>query len=225
MKRWTMAVLLVVAAAACGGSTPTGSGGSPTPDDAGIAAGEFSKLLKEGFSDADFRISYELTTGGETTNITWAQQPPKRSFRVGEGAQAFFVIDDGTDTILCTGRDVCIRSEDDSGLGGADAFLAPLFELRESILNSGALPGFTSKGSKTIAGRAASCGSWTYGGQSTEVCVDAEVGILLSWGFSGDPATSAVWRATDFGAPEAADFEPTAPIRDFDIPTIPGTGG
>ena len=217
MKRIVSFVALaLVALAACSNSTPTANTGSQSPSTtaSGDASAAFLEQFKNGFSSQKFRITYSIDANGQAQDVTIAQDPPKHSYKFGET----LVIDDGTNTIICSApQQPCTKSASSAaGLGLASAFLAPLTALRDSVASVSNLPGFASKGSKTIAGRSASCASWSYGPGSVDVCVDDATGILLSWAgtsTAGGATQTISWSATDFGTPSSADFTPTGTVQ------------
>jgi len=218
MIRSLVTVLALLILGACSSSNPAGQsdGDEPTPPPTtGAEAAAFLESLREGFSDAPFEITYRISSTGqaEDAEITWAQDPPRSSYRFTAGGSGTLIIDpgDGSGSISCSG-DQCVRFPDEGQIPAA-AFLAPLFAFRDAIAEADDLPGFASTGDATIAGRSAQCASWTFTG-TAQACVDAELGLLLRWSasFQGQETS---FEAIEFGEPSDDDFEPTGEVQDF----------
>ncbi len=212
--------LLAFAAAACSSGTPvgeqdpgTGTTSPPTAD----AGDEFLALAKSGFAGDDpIKVTVRLNAGGEEEQtLTWARRGDAASFRSGSGDDSSLLIDpgDGTGVIICS-RDSCVRYGGDVSEGIGAGLAAPFLVAGEFVREATGLPGFSSSGSRTIAGRAASCAAWSYFGASAEACVDEATGIMLSWR-AGDGSTEISWEAVEIGEPTDADFEPTGPVQDL----------
>lgn len=218
MRRSLIGVFVCVLAA-CGGSGDPALSGSPgASDPAPGEAGEFLDLVQQGLGDHDFKITIEITSSGDTqaessSTITWARRSDEASYRIGEGDDSVLVIDpgDGSGQIICSGGS-CYRSGDAGDL--SQGFLGPLTAFGDLVRDAEDLPGFSSTGTKTIAGRAANCARWDFTGYGdNEVCVDGELGVMLSWSYQAPDGARTVWEVTEFSEPSDEDFEPTGPVQ------------
>lgn len=215
MTKLLLAAALGLTLAACSSSTPTG-GSSPDPSTTETAGGEgsaeFLALAQSGFESDTFKMTFNATTGSDTSTITWARRGDESAFTIGEGSEAFKIIEPGDGTTISCSGDSCFESEGTQGGSMADAFIAPFTAFSSFITEAEDLPGFATSGSRTLAGRAATCASWSYFGASSEVCIDNETGLTLLWS-TGAEGESLTWEVTELGEPTDEDFEPTGEVQ------------
>ena len=119
------------ALAACGSSTPEGSASSSTTTpgdgaDSGADSGSFSSRLT-GDSGKTFKVVYEMSSGGTTQQVTFAQSPPKSAVITKDAS----VISDGTKTISCSGTGSEVTCIDlGSGISSPVAAITSLFDAK-----------------------------------------------------------------------------------------------
>jgi hypothetical protein len=234
------AVLIALAVlAGCGGSsskssplTPgtTKSGGSSK---GGGSSSDFSALVANA-SKQKFKITY-ATSGGDTQ--TYAQDGNGNSV-YGSGDSQFFTNSKGSTSCHTTdGKATC------TSLQGAGAGVSPflgLFQTGKAYID--ALGTYGHKSDTTIAGRSASCVSFSakdlpgaagaaLGGTlkgSAEYCVDKDTGVLLKVSTTdGSGKDSTQFEVTKFESPSDSEFTPPAKPTTVSLPpgiTIPGGG-
>ncbi|MFA5889757.1 MAG: hypothetical protein WDA27_02190 [Actinomycetota bacterium] len=86
----------------------------------------------------------------------------------------------------------------------------------DAFKNLKTLPGFVSKGRKTIAGRSAVCATWSpsYAQGTVEQCLDLGTGAVLFWA-ADSPGGPTRIQAIEVGAPSNRDFTPTHPVTEL----------
>jgi hypothetical protein len=225
------AIFIAAAAlAACGSSggssagsnTTTSAGGSSggTPG-AGIAPGndQLSKLVGDA-AKQKFKVTY---TGLGGTDLVYAQDGQGKSVYGPPEAQ-IFTSPSGSVSCAKTSSGAATCTPLPSGYSSASPFLGYL-STGKNYLN--ALAGHGSRHTKTIAGRAAECVTFSaadFAGVaavalgaalkgSATYCIDKSTGVLLE--VSGTDVTgqsSTAFTVTKFEEPTAADFTPPATI-------------
>lgn len=233
MRRLSALILagsLAFVLAACGGGSSKSSSSSKSSEassDSGNSSGSagnsndnaYAKLVEKG-NNAKVKVTYRNADG---STYVIAQDPPKRAFISGETA----VYEDGTDvSIVCsnvgTPEVSCLKI---SGAGGLAGFAgAGSLGLISEILQTKDLPGVTKIGERTIAGRTATCATYSvpfFGSGKIEGCVDKDTGISLLLKTSGGGSSNIELEATKVESPSAKDFTPPAEPTDLNslIPT------
>lgn len=229
-------ILLVLGAllAACGGDGdgdgPTDGGGGngqdaaedgETQDSEPVQSGDFADLASEGFASAA-RVTYEMSAGdGQTQELVLSSDGERTAWLMPDGRMVIRA--DGTQ-IFCTesgGQAQCFEMGGQTPSGGMSAatpFMGLARSFQEGVDN---FPGFTSVGEREIAGRTARCGRFDPSRFATEqqageatLCLDTETGVMLSYEATGAQGAAASFTATDFGEPQASDFEvPAEPMQ------------
>jgi hypothetical protein len=228
-KQVAVAIVGVLALAACGGSSskgsnPTTNGGS---NNSKSNSNDFSALIAK-TNKATYKVTYQ---SGSETPFTIAQDPPRFSYTT--DSSGTYVTADGS-AVSCSGTGPTATCTSLPGGGAAiQQGLTTSFGAIGALLVSQAgkgIPGLasiTKTTSKTIAGRDAVCATIdasslgvlgaAIGKGSYSVCADKATGVMLeSRSDDGNGHVTDV-RATAFGTPSAADLTPPAtPV------TIPG---
>ncbi len=160
------------------------------------------------------KVQYLVTSkkSGKTTTsqLTIAQDPPKRAIRFDETTS--IVTGDG-DAILCTSNSACDRIEGAGGFADtAIKFIAgALLSAIDSKDDPSKLPSYKDAGTKTIAGLEARCFTYTKSGTWTQ-CVSVDAGLILKLEVATETETTR-YEATEVARPEAKDFEPPSPAK------------
>lgn len=210
---------------AAGGATPTGQAGGGSDDGESQAAGsgDFADLATQGFTSAEARVTYDMTAGGQTQEMVLSSDGEQTAWLM---PQARMIIRaDGTQ-IFCNegaGQAQCFRmtGQAPDGAMAATPFMGMATAFQEGI---DSFPGFTRTGEREIAGRTAMCGTFdpsqlaTGGQQAGEatLCLDSETGVMLSWEATDAQGSASSLTATDFGEPQASDFEAPAEPQSMD---------
>ncbi|MFZ4514713.1 MAG: hypothetical protein ACOYN3_00125 [Acidimicrobiia bacterium] len=195
--------LLAIALGACGG----GGGSSSKNDNA------YAKLVEKG-NNAKVKITYRYSDGSTSTII---QDPPKRAFLLA-GDTAIYEEDSKT-WVVCSNvgnADVSCSKVDSSPFfkgyaGVGDGWLTEILKTKD-------LPGVTLIGEKQIAGRTATCATYSLpdlGSGKVESCVDKDTGVVLLWKATDDGKTNFALEATEVSTPKASDFTPPATPSDL----------
>lgn len=220
IRRVTIVALMMLIGAACSSSTPTG--GSSQPDapsePTSDASATYLELARRGLNADDFKVTYQVKSDGESQEMSWAKRGDDSSFTIGSGDDRILIIAkaDGT-TIACSDGSCFQFDNPDAAAGLAGAF-APFQAFTNALTEADSLPGFTTRGSTTIAGQSATCASWSYLGSSAEVCVLDDSGLLGSLKITAsgtDGGGFLEWELTALGDATDADFEPTGEVESF----------
>lgn len=212
-----VAAVLVAVLVACGG------GEDPKPiESLSPEAAAFRDLGLKG-AEATARVTYAVTAGEDTSEVVVSQRPPQRAFRVTQGQTSLIVATEAGDVITC-GEDECFRIP---GLGSSiaqagAAILGPLAQGFDMFHGERSMEGFKAEAGRTIAGRAAACGTWKpdFSPQGFTMCVDAATGVALAYQI--DSGTIAVTlEATKVDVPADGDFEPLYPVTDLPTGYVP----
>ena len=213
------------ALAACGSSTPEGSASSSTTTpgdgaDSGADSGSFSSRLT-GDSGKTFKVVYEMSSGGTTQQVTFAQSPPKSAVITKDAS----VISDGTKTISCSGTGSEVTCIDlGSGISSPVAAITSLFDAKvvrsmikgfeaQSVAKAAGVT--IEESTKEIAGGTSSCVTvTTKGSKAGTWCVTAQG--LVSYVQTPDSSLTLVSYTTDV---PASVFETPAGAT---VMTIPG---
>ena len=244
-----VAAMLPIAAMACGGSsnnsTPTtaassgttpGSaattapGKSPAATNTSASSNPLAALQSAGnsFKNGNFTVSYQMTettSAGKTTSGTMAIaiKGGKSSFKLGGtlfGAQGeLTIIDDGTNSFMCTAQPQkqCLKSKSGTG-GAAGAFLTAFTP--DNIIKEITSSGGTIKqvGDQTIAGRSAKCYQGSGASGQGTACIDKKDNVMLSAeGTNSDGSKTKLVATQVGGSPSDSDFTPPYPVQ-----SIPG---
>lgn len=220
-----MSALLLLSA--CGSGSGSKTSGPRSGDSASSAAmTSFMSLGKRGGS-ATVKVVYDVTGPDAQQRITYAQRPPKRSFRQQNSDADTFIIADGPDLIACS-ADACYRIK---GLGGESAaagaaFFGAITEALGAFDSAPDLPGFISGASRTIIGKRADCGSWraSFSKGIFEACLDHETGVPLAFTIRADDGTRSL-VAQSVASPADADFTPSHSVEELptDFATAAGS--
>jgi hypothetical protein len=144
-----------------------------------------SDVLKD-TSKLTYKISYDITSTDdegqpETGTYTLVNKPPKTRIEFSSSTasdESVIVIDDGTDTYLCTPTDKsCLKTPGTgAGLGGALLAVDP-----DTVVKDAEAEGATIKKTddRTIAGTSASCYSVTDSDGTGSMCIAKDTGIVL----------------------------------------------
>jgi hypothetical protein len=225
----TIALVLV----ACGDDEPADRDGAPdaaeqtqeqeavdgTGGTDGDVQAEFEELLDIAGESAA-RVTYEVTTDGDTATATVSIDPP-RIATIFDGGR---VIDDGDgQTVICgeeeASSECFILGEDDGNFGAlmSSWLLWPFFSVAQAMAAGGDIEGFATTGTEEIAGREATCATFDGGvldeeqaGVTAEYCLDSETGIGLRYVGSSPEAEEVTMLATEYDAPRPDDFVPPA---------------
>lgn len=227
MRRFSALILagsLAFVLAACGGGSSKSSdasseSGSSSDSGGGSNDSAYAKLVEKG-NNAKVKVTYRNADG---STYVIAQDPPKRAFISGETA----IYEDGTDvSVVCsnvgTPEVSCLKI---SGAGGLAGFAgAGSLGLVSQILQTENLPGVTKVGERTIAGRSATCATYSVpflGSGKIEGCVDKDTGVSLLLKTTGNGTSDIELEATKVESPSASDFKPPAEPTDLNslIPT------
>jgi hypothetical protein len=232
LRALSLAVLLLAAAgiSACGSSssddatdTTEASSSKTTASDSndnGSSVDDFASDLQKG-KNVEFDATYESKTSGGTDASTFrvAQKKPKSLFETTSGDSTTTIINDGTDTFVCSKsgtEDVtCIKSPSGSGASSAAAPMLALVDagnIAQTLRGYDRLPGIdVSRSSKTFAGEKATC-----------------VSVKVRGGGAGNDGT---WCATDSGVIayvesggstlELTDFSTDVSDSTFELPAEP----
>ena len=237
-----IAAILPIAAMACGGgssNSATATSSSSNSGNAGSAAATtkptsssnpLAELQNAGssFKNGNFKITYQLTEtdkAGKTTTGTMAIaiKAGKSSFTIAGGLSggqgSFTVIDDGTNSFICTvqPQKQCLKSKSTS-TGTAATFLTAFQP--DNIIKQITASGGTVKqvGDQTIAGRGAKCFEGQDSSSQGTVCIDKKDNVLLSAeGTTSDGSKSKFVATQVGGSPSDSDFTPPYPVQ-----SIPG---
>ncbi len=219
------AVLAGGVLAACSSSTPDQSATSSTTtsgggSDSGADSGSFSSRLT-GDSGKSFKVVYEVSSGGTTQQVTFAQSPPKSAIITKDAT----VISDGTKTVTCsgTGSDAtCVNLG--SSMSSPVAAITSLFDAKavRSMLQGfeaqsvAKAAGITiEESTKEIAGGTSSCVTvTTKGAKDGTWCVTPQG--LVSYVQTADSSLTLVSFTTDV---PPADFETPSGAT---VVTVPG---
>ena len=246
---YKLAIGLLVAAmalAACGGSSkksvnPAANSQNTTANGGSTAAGsdDLSKLAAE-YAKAKIKITYTSTSSGDNSTITIAQD--------GNGKSAFTTGDstfysDGTSSVSCQGTGSSAECTDlgSAGAGaGIGSTLTSTFAALAGLLST---LGSGHKSSDTIAGRDASCVTYTasevlgklassplFSGSNANpsdydpndtatICIDKQSGFVLKFSSTKKGVADDALVATDVSEPTDADFTP--PVTPKTLPSIP----
>lgn len=206
------------AAAASGEGDEAGGGG----EDLGA---EFEELAASA-ADTRARVTYEVTTDGETATATVSFDPPRMA-TIFDGGR---LINGEDESIMCSedeaaGSECYVLGEDEAPLGNmmSSWLLWPFMTITQTMANGGGAEGFSRTVEETIAGREAICASFDGGaleepqeGLTAEYCIDGETGIGLRYIGRAPDTEDVRMEAIDYGEPRADDFEPTAEPRPLD---------
>jgi hypothetical protein len=191
-------VVIVLAAAglsACGSSsgdddstdTTAASSSKTTESDSGddSSVDDFASELEKG-RNVEFDATYETHASGSTdaSSFRVAQKKPKSLFETTDGDSTTTIINDGTDTFICSKSGdadaTCIKSPRGSG---SNPMVAPMLALVDAgsitttLRSLGRLPGISvDRSHKTFAGEDATCVKVTVqSGGGTWCALDAGV--------------------------------------------------
>ena len=179
------------------------------------------KALKNG----TFKVSYDMTqtdSDGKTTNGTLAlsTQGKKSYFKLtglagGDSGGAYIIIDDGTNSFICTDQPAkqCLKSSSTGAGSAADAF-QPSNIIDELSANGG---NFKQTGDQTIAGRSAKCYEGSDDSGKGTACIDKKTNLLLLVDSTQTDGSKMTLKATSIGTPSDSDFKPP-----YTVQTIPG---
>lgn len=196
-------------------------GDGPAGEDDDAAVVSFADVFSRG-GEGRLAVTYEGTDEtGESFEMTLANQPPASVVLFAFDGVDGRLISPGDGTFVsCTevaGTWQCLQFGMPGSENSEEMFGAPVpFLLDQDGINA-AVPGWSGESSTEILGRSAVCASTSVafgsaGSQDgrSEVCVDAETGMVLSWDAEfGDGASSTV-QATAIGEPDPTWFEPPA---------------
>ena len=222
--------------AASSGTTPgsaatTAPGQAPAATNTPASSGNPLAALQNAgnsFKNGNFTVSYQMTetsSAGKVTNGTMAIaiKGGKSSFKLGGalfGAQGeFTVIDDGTNSFMCTAQPQkqCLKSK--SGSGGAAAAFLTAFQ-PDNIIKQLTKDGGSVKqvGDQTIAGRSAKCYEGKDSTGQGTICIDKKDNVMLSAeGTNSDGSKTKLVATQVGGSPSDSDFTPPYPVQ-----SIPG---
>lgn len=233
MLRVVIVVFLGALLAACGGDDSPAEEGSAngqdaaddreTEDSESVQGDDFADLANQGFASAA-RVTYEMTAGdGQTQEMVLSSDGEQTAWLMPDARM--IIRGDGTQ-IFCNeagGQAQCFEMDGQTPSGGMSAatpFMGLATSFQEGVDN---LPGFASVGEREIAGRTARCARFDPSRFATEqqageatLCVDSETGVMLSYETTSGQDTAASFTATDFGEPQASDFEAPAEPRQMD---------
>ena len=190
-------VVIVLAAAglsACGSgggggdsTDTTAASSSKTEADSGddSSVDDFASELEKG-KNVEFDATYEAHASGstDTSSFRVAQKKPKSLFETTDGDSTTTIINDGTDTYICSKSGdadaTCIKSPSGSG---SNPMVAPMLALLDAgsitttLRSLGRLPGIAvDRSHKTFAGEDATCVKVTVrSGGGTWCALDAGV--------------------------------------------------
>ena len=243
MAMGVLALFAVSALAACGdddsttntptkaattssASSPTSAGAKTTTSTSGNPAQDLQQAASN-LKDSPFKVVYEMSqtdSSGKTTNGTLTLvQKDKKSYVGGSGdlfgtSGAFALIDDGTNTYLCTAspQKACIKTKSTGGAGGAAAIAAAFApdKVLEKLNKSGATVKQVTN--QTIAGRDAKCYSVTDSSGTGTGCIDSKSNLLLLADGSNltTDGTKTTMKATEVNtSPADSEFEPPYPVQ------------
>jgi hypothetical protein len=242
----TIAALAAGMLAACGGDDDDSSGAASNNNDKSSTTkadddnsdttdsttgnAEYDALLKKA-KTASYRVTYQNEDGDQ--QFTISQDPPKSAFVTDDGSR---FVRDGDSAVSCdgSGSDAkCFKLP--GGAAGIDQMMTGFFGAYAALLASDDTHGLgfdvSQTSDETIAGRNAKCAQIEPGKLAgaagadghVKYCVDSETGVLLLAETEGNGETSKI-EATEFGDPEASDFEVPDDVTDLgnSIPSIPG---
>lgn len=220
MRRLAAVAALAAATAACGGD-----GEPPRVLESLSAEGRAFRDLGLKGAEATTRITYRVEAGGESSEVVVSQRPPQRSFRVTQGQTSLIVATEAGDVITC-GEEECFRIP---GLGSSiaqagAAILGPLAQGFDMFHGEQVLEGFAPAAERTIAGRAATCGTWKpeFSPDGFTMCLDAQTGIALFYDIASGNIDVTL-EATTVDQPGDDDFEPLFPVTDLPTGYVPPT--
>ncbi|MCZ2108927.1 MAG: hypothetical protein LC118_05080 [Dehalococcoidia bacterium] len=210
-------------APAASATTGTASAGSSSPADAAKAFREATSNLKNNPYKAVYSISQTDSAGTTKSGTLTLIQKGQKSYFGGTGpmfdasAGSFAMIDDGTNTYICTSdRNVCLKTKSNGGAGGAAAIVAAFAP--DKLLQKLDTQGATVReiAGQTIAGRSAKCYSVTDQKGTGTACVDVKSGLLLS--VEGNDLSTAgaklTMKATAVDtSPADSAFDPPYPVQ------------
>lgn len=205
-----------------------GRGGQPadeaTPadgDGTAVAQGrELAQLITRGFAST-VRVTYERRTPqGDTQTMVLASDGQRTAWRL--PTARMITRADGT-RIVCRQDDQpprCFRAGGRAPSAPA-ASIAPFLGVATALEQElEGLPGYAAADQREIAGRTARCATFNpaglLAGPSTgeaTLCVDADTGVLLSYGATAPEAGTATFEAVELGDPREEDFAvPAEPV-------------
>ncbi len=221
--------------AASSGTTPgsaatTAPGKTPAATNTPASSGNPLAALQNAgnsFKSGNFTVSYQMTettSAGKVTNGTMAIaiKGGKSSFKLNGtlfGAQGdLVIIDDGTNSFLCTAQQKqCLKSKSGTG-GAAGAFLTAFTpdKIIQEITSSGGT--IKQVGDQTIAGRSAKCYQGSGASGQGTICIDKKDNVMLSAeGTNSDGSKTKLVATQIGGSPSDSDFTPPYPVQ-----SIPG---
>jgi hypothetical protein len=191
---------------------------------------EYDALLKKART-ATYRVTYQNENGDQ--QFTISQDPPKSAFITDDGSR---FVRDGDTSVSCDGSGSDAQCFKLPGGAGIDQMVTGFFGAYAALLatsddSHGLGLDISRTSDEEIAGRSAKCAQIEPGKLAgaagadgrVKYCVDAETGVLLLAETEGNGETSKI-EATEFGEPEAGDFEIPDNVTDLgaSIPSIPG---
>lgn len=200
---------------------PTATAAPADSDGQGAAAGgDFAELVSRGFAST-VRVTYQLRS---------PQGPIQTMVLSSDGQQTAWLMPaarmiaraDGT-RIVCRDRGQPVECFEAGGRAPSApaAAVAPFLGLATALEEGlGELPGYAAADQREIAGRTAECARFNpaglLAGPSTgeaTLCVDADTGVLLSYGATNPEAGTTSFEAVELGQPRDADFAvPAEPV-------------
>lgn len=225
MKRWIIVLVLVIVAAGgvagylvISGDDDDDNKKKESAEESSGSSQDSNELanILELAQTSSYKVTYESTSGTTTTELVYAQDPPKSMLQT-DGTT--YIQSDEETTILCSETDGTTTCTESAATGSIlDSFGTGLFGTFFSAF--AALPSVDDVDADEIAGRNALCSTLdastlgplageVSGEEQLKVCVDKKTGVLLlgeTKNADGDIQTSV--RATKFGEPSDDDFEP-----------------
>lgn len=165
---------------------------------------------------SNLKLTYDMTqtdSDGKVTkgSLSMSQKDKESYFKlvgdIGTGENGtFIVIDDGTNTFICTEQPTkqCIKSTSSGSGSIIDAF-QPGNIADELTANGGS---YKQVGDQTIAGRGAKCYKGSDETGSGTVCIDKKSGVLLSVDATQTDGSKVNMKATEVGSASDSDFKP-----------------
>lgn len=214
------------AAATSSASNPTSSATKSATSTSSNPAQDLQQAASN-LKNNPFKVVYDMSqtdsSGKTTTGTLTLIQKDKKSYVGGTGdtfgaSGTFALIDDGTNSYLCTAspQKACIKTKSTGGAGGAAAIAAAFAP--DKILAKLNKSGATVKqvANQTIAGRDAKCYTVTDSGGTGTGCIDAKANLLLLADGNNltTEGTKTTMKATEVNtSPADNEFEPPYPVQ------------
>lgn len=214
------------AATSSSNASPTGSAAKSATSSTGNPAQDLQQAASN-LKNSPFKIVYDMSqtdSSGSTKQGTLTLvQKDKKSYVGSTGdlfgtSGAFALIDDGTNSYLCTAspQKACIKTKSTGGAGGAAAIAAAFApdKVLEKLNKSGAT--VKQVANQTIAGRDAKCYTVTDSSGTGTGCIDAKTNLLLLADGNNltTEGTKTSMKATEVNSsPADSEFEPPYPVQ------------